>query len=80
MPLPMMVAIHSDGEPELDMVNTSEEPLTVTVLQGDAPKAQFFMPPRAERHVGTDSGLQFEAGWVFTLRSPGYQDLVQTVH
>jgi hypothetical protein len=78
-PLPVLFAIRQDGDPELDVVNTSDEPLTITVLVADAAKAQLFMPPRAEQHLGTDSGLDFEPGSNVTLRSAGYQELTQTV-
>jgi len=78
-PLPVMFAVHHDGDAELDVVNTSDEALTVTILVADNPKAQIFMPPRVEQHLGSDSGIELEPGSSVTLRSAGYQELTQTV-
>lgn len=85
--LPVMLAIRAgtlqaeshDGGRELDLVNTSDEPLTITVLVADVPKGDFFVPPRVEQHLGTESGLELEPGSQVTLRSPGFEDLSQTV-
>jgi hypothetical protein len=78
-PLPVMFAIRNEGDAELDLVNTSDDALTITVLVADAAKAQVFMPPRVEQHLGTESGIELEPGSNVTLRSAGYQELTQTV-
>jgi len=86
-PLPVMLAVRSGaprsdspaGDTELDLVNTSDEALTITILVADAPKAQLFVPPGVEQHLGTDSGLDLEPGSQVTLRSSGYRQLTETV-
>ena len=86
-PLPVMLAVRSgasradspDGERELDLVNNSDEALTITILVADAPKAQLFVPPGVEQRLGTDSGLDLEPGSQVTLRSHGYRELTETV-
>ena len=67
------------GERELDLVNNSDEALTITILVADAPKAQLFVPPGVEQRLGTDSGLDLEPGSQVTLRSHGYRELTETV-
>jgi hypothetical protein len=86
--LPVMLAIRTGapsadapgGERELDLVNNSEQPLTIAVLVAGVPKAELFAPPGTEHHLGAESGLALEPGASVTLRSSGYQDLNETVH
>ena len=85
--LPVMLAIRAGarsaespgGARELDLVNTSDDPLTIAVLIADVPKGEFFVPPRVEQHLGIESGLELEPGSQVTLRSPGFEELTETV-
>lgn len=86
--LPVMVAFRTRRAPpgdspangrELDLLNTSDQALTITVLIADAPRAQLFMLPRDEEHLGTEAGLELEPGSPLTLRSAGYRELTETV-
>lgn len=69
---------------QVDLVNESDEPLEITVLATDVPtqettQAQLFVPPHAQAHVDSESGLKLEPGYQVALRSRGFQELTQTV-
>jgi hypothetical protein len=69
---------------QVDLYNTSDEPLAVTVLALDVPtqettRAQVFMSPHALGHVGTEAGLKLDPGNQVALRSRGYRELTGTV-
>jgi hypothetical protein len=83
-----------DGDPQptgqpgvarqVDVLNESSDPLVITVLAVDVPtqeatQAQLFVPPHAQAHAGSESGLKLDQGYQVTLRSRGYQQMTQTV-
>jgi hypothetical protein len=69
---------------QVDLVNNSSVALKVTVLAMNLPtqqttRAELFLPPNAQAHMGSESGLKLESGDQVILRSRGYQELTETV-
>jgi hypothetical protein len=76
--------VQPDVARQVDVLNESGEPLSITVLSVDVPtqettQAQLLVPPHAQAHAGSESGLKLEPGYQVTLRSRGYQEMTQTV-
>lgn len=70
---------------QVDLFNTSDEALAVTVLALDVPtqvttRAQLIISPHSQAHVGSESGLKLDPGTEVALRSSGYRELTTTVH
>jgi hypothetical protein len=83
-----------DGDPQptgqpgvarqVDVLNESSDPLVITVLAVNVPtqettQTELFVPPHAQAHAGSESGLKLDEGYQVTLRSRGYQQMTQTV-
>jgi len=69
---------------QVDVVNNSSDPLAITVVAVDVPTqertvAELLVPPNAEEHAGSESGLKLAPGYQVTLRSRGYRELTQIV-
>jgi hypothetical protein len=69
---------------DVDIVNTSSDLLSISVLAVDASTqkathALVIVRPNGQAHVGTESGLKLEPGDTVTLRSKGYRESTTSV-
>ncbi len=69
---------------QVDLLNESGDLLSITVLAVNVPtqdttRADLLLPPHAQVHAGSESGLKLGPGYQVTLRSRGYQQMTETV-
>ncbi len=77
-------ALQPDVARQVDLLNESDDLLSITVLAVDVPtqdttRADLLLPPHGQAHAGREAGLKLGPGYEVTLRSRGYQQMTQTV-